>query len=291
MMIGVIGGSGLYDLEGIEGLEERQVPTAMGKPSDALVCGRLHGVDVCFLPRHGRGHRLMPSEINHRANILAMKILGVDRVVSISAVGSLRENMRPRDIVLPDQYYDRTKRSAEHTFFGGGIVAHVGFGEPACVELRRIIAVSARLVARRDAPDTHVHESGTYVNMEGPAFSTRAESAEYRRAGFDIIGMTSLAEAKLCREAEICYQSMSMVTDYDCWRQTEEPVTVEALLGHLHANTALAKAVLRDLLPRLAAERSCGCRSALAGAIITDPKAIPAETRERLRPLIGKYVG
>jgi 5'-methylthioadenosine phosphorylase len=291
-MIGIIGGSGLYELEGIQDLEERRVDTVFGAPSDTFMCGRLGGVKVCFLPRHGRGHRLLPSEINHRANIMGMKLLGVDAVVSVSAVGSLRETIQPRDIVLPDQYFDRTKRWREQTFFGEGIVAHVAFGDPTCPELRHRLAEAARLVAAKEGltmSPIKIHDSGTYVNMEGPAFSTKAESHVYRKLGFDVIGMTSLSEAKLCREAEICYQSMAMVTDYDCWHEAEEQVTVEIVIGHLRANTKLAKAILSDTIPMLAKERHCSCRSALANAILTDMRMAPEAARKRLAPLLGRY--
>jgi 5'-methylthioadenosine phosphorylase len=246
---------------------------------------------MCFLPRHGRGHRLLPSEINHRANIFGFKILGVDRIVSVSAVGSLQAKLRPRDIVLPDQYYDRTKQSLSHTFFGNGVVGHVTFGEPACADLRKTIGgVCRRLLKRDGKPRVRVNERGTYVNMEGPAFSTKAESNSYRAMGFDVIGMTSLPEAKLCREAEICYQGIAMVTDYDCWHETKESVTVEMIIGHLLANTALAKDILRELIAALPAERTCGCGSALKDALLTRPEAIPPKTRKALAPLIGRYM-
>lgn len=292
MKIGIIGGSGLYDMEGLQNVEKRKVDTALGEPSDEYVCGVLSGVDVCFLPRHGVGHRLLPSEINHRANIMGFKILGVDRIVSVSAVGSLREHLHPRDVVLPDQYFDRTKKSLEHTFFGNGVVAHVGFGDPACQSLRdQAAAAITDVLSRQDEScSASLHVGGTYVNMEGPAFSTKAESNAYRAMGFDIIGMTSLPEAKLCREAEICYQAMAMVTDYDCWHEAEEDVSVEMLIGHLSANVKLAKEVLADLLPRMVAERSCGCGESLKAALFCDPKLIPEETRAALNPVIGKYV-
>lgn len=292
MKIGILGGSGLYDIEGIEDIEERRLETPLGTPSDAYICGRMGGKDVCFLPRHARGHKLLPSEINHRANIMGMKMLGVGCVVSISAVGSLRKEIRPRDIVLPDQYFDRTKNSLEHTFFGAGLVAHIGFAEPACPELRGIIAEVARdVIGRRPAEENaEVHCGGTYVNMEGPAFSTKAESNVYRSFGFDVIGMTSLGEAKLCREAEICYQAMAMATDYDCWHESEEAVSVEMLVGHLNANTQLAKQILQELIPRMPSERGCDCGRSLASAIFTASENIPDDTRAKLRPIIGKYI-
>ncbi len=293
-MIGIIGGSGLYALEGLTQVERVTVKTPFGDPSDDFVRGQLGGRDVCFLPRHGRGHRLLPSEINHRANIYGFKSLGAQCVISVSAVGSLREDIHPRDIVLPDQYYDRTKRSADHTFFGNGVVAHVSFADPGCPHLREFLAAAARATAvTGTAPGEAapgLHARGTYVNMEGPAFSTRAESHAYRRLGGDIIGMTSLPEAKLCREAEICYQAMAMVTDYDCWHATAEAVSVELVLAHLVANTARAKAVLAAMLPRLADAPDCPCRHALAHAIMTTPDAMPPETVARLRPIIGPYL-
>ena len=292
MKLGIIGGSGLYAMEGLTEVHERSLTTPFGLPSDAFVCGRVGACEVVFLPRHGRGHRLLPAEINHRANIYAFKTLGVDRVVSISAVGSLREDLRPRDVVLPDQYYDRTKSSAAHTFFGRGVVAHVSFGDPVCAALSNQVAqaVTAELAADKALADRHLHRKGTYVNMEGPAFSTRAESNVYRKLGFDVIGMTSLGEAKLCREAEICYQAVAMVTDYDCWHDTEGEVSVDMIIGHLMANVALAKKIIRRLAERLPAKRECGCGSALKQAIMTAPAAIPAEARQRLGVLIDKYL-
>jgi 5'-methylthioadenosine phosphorylase len=233
----------------------------------------------------------MPSEINHRANIYAFKMMGVERVISISAVGSLKEELSPRDVVLPDQYFDRTKGGRSHTFFGDGAVAHVSFGDPTCPDMRACITstITAEL-ATGNYGATRLHNGGTYVNMEGPAFSTRAESDYYRRFDFDVIGMTSMPEAKLCREAELCYQPVAMVTDYDCWHAAEEPVTVEMIIGHLQANVALAKSIIRRLATTLPSVRRCRCGSALQGALITAPDAIPAATRTRLDLLIGKYV-
>ena len=291
MKIGVIGGSGLYDLEGLERIEAVSVETPFGKPSDPYMHGVIGGRDVYFLPRHGKGHRIMPSEINHRANIYGFKTLGVDCVISISAVGSLREEYRPRDIVLPDQFFDRTKKSLEHTFFGEGIVAHVGFGEPTCPVLRESIASCATRVLEAGASesDVRVHVGGTYVNMEGPAFSTKAESNIYRQLGCDVIGMTSLPEAKLCREAELCFHSVAMVTDYDCWHESEEDVTVDLVISHLIANSALAKTILQDLIPALPENRSCSCGSALANALLTERNAAPEATKQKLAPIVGKY--
>lgn len=288
--LGIIGGSGLYEMDGLKDVRTRSLTTPFGLPSDDFVCGALGGCEIFFLPRHGRGHRILPAEINHRANVHAFKQMGVERIISISAVGSLKEELRPRDILLPDQYFDRTKGSLNHTFFGGGMVAHIGFGEPTCADLRKAIAAIAR--AELDTGQyggTRLTEGGTYVNMEGPAFSTRAESNFYRALGFDAIGMTSLPEAKLCREAEICYQAIAMVTDYDCWHSSEAPVTVEMIIGHLQANIALAKNIIRRFAAAMPAARSCACRHALREAIITAPDAIPQATRNRLALLTAKY--
>jgi len=291
MKIGVIGGSGLYDLDGIDNLEPVEVETPFGSPSDVYMHGMIADRDIYFLPRHGKGHSILPSEINHRANIFGMKKLGVECVISISAVGSLREDMRPRDIMLPDQYFDRTKKSLEHTFFGEGLVAHVGFGEPTCPDLRlEIAAAIERVLESEDTRrDLRVRREGTYVNMEGPAFSTKAESRTYRKLGFDIIGMTSLPEAKLCREAEICYQAMAMITDYDCWHESEDDVTAEGVFAHLMANSQMAKSVLMEVLPAIPESRGCGCGSALASAIMTQ-RGAAEETRRKLAPLVSKYL-
>lgn len=292
MKLGIIGGSGIYQLEGLQKITAVKVDTPFGAPSDELICGWLAGREVVFLPRHGKGHRLMPSEINHRANIYAFKLLGIERILSVSAVGSLREEYRPRDIVLPSQYYDRTKSSREHTFFGRGLVAHVAFAEPICPDLRAFLFQQIQhALTRRGETKSRLHNGGTYVCMEGPAFSTRAESLAYRQLGGDVIGMTSLPEAKLCREAEICYAAMAMVTDYDCWREGEEHVTVEMIIANLVANTALAKDVLAHLITTLPETRACNCGSALRDALITERGAIPAETKQSLQALIGKYLG
>ena len=293
MKIGILGGSGLYEIEGIESVKEVCLETAFGSPSDAFITGRLADREVVFLPRHGRGHRLLPSEINHRANIIGFKQLGVDCVLSVSAVGSLKESIHPRDIVLPDQYFDRTKKSLEHTFFGGGIVAHVAFSDPTCPVLAQACAdVAAKVIAEGDEDtESTVHHGGTYVNMEGPAFSTRAESNAYRGFGFDVIGMTSLGEAKLCREAELCYQAMAMVTDYDCWHETEEAVNVQVVVGHLIANTKRAKRILPELIAAIPETRDCACGSALENAILTHSDAVSDAVKERLSPIVGKYMG
>lgn len=293
MKFGVIGGSGLYQIEGMENIRHQAVSTPFGDPSGDFVTGTFHGHEIVFLPRHGKGHVLTPGEINHRANIFAMKKLGVTRLVSVSAVGSLREEMKPRDVVVVDQYFDRTKRGAEHTFFGDGIVAHIAFGHPVCPELRQaaVVAASAAIAEDKSSDSRRVHDSGIYVNMEGPAFSTQAESEFYRRMGFSVIGMTNMAEAKLAREAEICYATVAMVTDYDCWHPDHDHVTVDMVIGHLNANTVLSKNIIRKIIDganRLAGKCSCG--SALEYAIITAPEAVSPETKSKLRPIIGKYL-
>ena len=292
MKIGIIGGSGLYELDNLQNIEPVVVETPFGSPSDSYMHGIIDNRDIYFLPRHARGHKILPSEINHKANIFGFKKLGVECVLSVSAVGSLRENLNPRDIVLPDQYYDRTKKSLEHTFFGNGIVGHVAFGNPSCSVLRDVIAESANeeIASTVDEEYPQVIEGGTYVNMEGPAFSTRAESNAYRSMGFDIIGMTSLPEAKLCREAEICYQAMAMITDYDCWHEGEEDVNVEMLIEHLRANTKRAKSILKILIPKIPEERTCACGTALATALMTDKQTIPSDLLKAMKPIIGKYM-
>ena len=291
MKLGIIGGSGLYQLEDLMNVREVSLDTPFGKPSDAYIQGTLGGVDVFFLPRHGRGHRILPAEINHKANIWGFKKLGVDAVMSVSAVGSLREGIHPRDIVLPNQYFDRTKGSLNHTFFGNGIVGHVSFGDPTCKGLKSIIAkVAGEAVGDLKLGEVvRLHTAGTYVNMEGPAFSTRAESNTYRRLGFDVIGMTSLPEAKLCREAELCYQSMAMATDYDCWHDGETEVSVDMIMATLSANTSLAKEVIRRLVKQLPAACECSCQHALKYAIMTDMNVVPPAALEALAPLLAKY--
>jgi 5'-methylthioadenosine phosphorylase len=282
--IGIIGGSGLYHIEGFTNQKWVTVKTPFGSPSDQFLAGQLAGRDVVFLPRHGRGHRLLPSELNHRANLWAMKKLGVAWVLGVSAVGSLQVKYRPCDIVLPDQFLDRTKRSADQTFFGRGIVAHVAFAEPICEELRVLVLEAASALRCR------VHNGGTYVNMEGPAFSTRAESVANHRSGFDVIGMTGLGEAKCAREAEIAYATMAMVTDYDCWKADEEPVTVEMVIDNLHRNAAQAKAVIAIVLRQIPKKPGWPCHSALRNAILTDRKFWPARTVKELQPLLEKYL-
>lgn len=282
--IGVIGGSGLYHVDGLSGQKWVSVKTPFGKTSDQFLTGRLAGREVVFLPRHGRGHRLMPSELNHRANIWAMKKLGVAWIISVSAVGSLQAQYRPCDIVLVDQFLDRTKKSHEHTFFGRGIVAHIAFADPVCEELRRLLLQAARALKAR------VHDGGTYVNMEGPAFSTRAESMANRKAGYDVIGMTNLGEAKCAREAEIAYAAMAMVTDYDCWKTDEAHVTVEMVVGNLLKNAAQARTMVSRVIPTIPREANWPCHEALKNAILTDKRFWPGKTTADLRILLQKYL-
>jgi len=281
--IGIIGGSGLYSMPGIARVREVRVPTPFGRPSDAYALGELEGRKVAFLARHGRGHTLLPSELNFRANIYGMKRLGVARIIAISAVGSLREDFKPMDMVLPSQFFDRTKARAS-TFFGGGIVAHISFADPVCPILQDALAQACA-----SAGVAH-HDGGTYVCIEGPAFSTKAESNIYRAWGMDVIGMTNLQEAKLAREAEICYATLAMVTDYDCWHPDHEAVTVNQVIGYLNRNVENAQKIIRFMVRNLAEERSCKCSSALAHAILTDRKKIAAQTRKKLGLLIAKYM-
>lgn len=291
MRIGVIGGTGLYEMSSICSLEEIRLTTPFGEPSDAYRLGKLSGVEVVFLPRHGVGHRLLPSEINHRANIWGFKKLGVERVLAVSAVGSLKAEYRPRDVLLPDQFFDRTKASERHTFFGRGIVAHISFADPICPDLQQaVFEVASRLAASGRFGTIRVHRNGVYVNMEGPAFSTRAESEFHRRCGFDVIGMTALAEAKLCREAEICYVPIAMITDYDCWQEHAENVSVQVVLENLRANTSLAQAIIAEAVPVVSQSRACSCGRALEHAIVTEISQIPRERLEELEPIVGKYL-
>ena len=282
--IGIIGGSGLYHLEGFTKQKWVQVKTPFGAPSDALLTGELAGRAVVFLPRHARGHRLLPSELNHRANVWAMKKLGVAWLLSVSAVGSLQAKYRPCDIVLPDQFLDRTKQSAAHTCFGRGIVAHIAFADPICEELRQLLLQAARALQAR------VHDGGTYVNMEGPAFSTRAESLTNHRAGYDVIGMTNLGEAKCAREAEIAYANLAMITDYDCWKVDEAHVTVAMVLDNLHKNAAQAKAILAQVIPQIPTAANWPCHDALRCAIMTDQQLWPKKTVAELKPILTKYL-
>lgn len=285
--IGVIGGSGLYEMEALTDIEEINLDTPFGKPSDAFITGNLEGTRVAFLPRHGRGHRLLPTEIPFRANIYAMKILGVEWILSVSAVGSLREELKPMDIVIPDQFFDRTRQRVS-TFFGEGIAAHVNFADPVCHKLCDIIEQTAR----RELEGTDIHRNGTYLCMEGPAFSTRAESEVYRSWGMSVIGMTNLQEAKLAREAEICYATIAMVTDYDCWHPDHDAVTVDMVIEFLTRNTANAKKLITGVVKKLAEEKlQCEVAHSLKNAIISSPDKIRPEVRERLRAIIGKYLG
>ncbi|GAC1323156.1 MAG: S-methyl-5'-thioadenosine phosphorylase [Chloroflexota bacterium] len=277
--IGVIGGSGLYDIEGLADAHRVDIATPFGAPSDSIVVGTADSVRVAFLPRHGRGHRLLPSEIPARANIYALKTLGVSHIVSVSAVGSLQENLRPMDMVVPDQIFDRT-RARLSTFFGDGMVAHVAFAQPFCARLSDVLAgVSSDVVSR-------THQGGTYVCIEGPAFSTYAESVTYRRLEFDIIGMTALPEAKLAREAQICYAVLAQVTDYDCWRRDEESVTSDIVMANVARNVTNARKIIRALIPRLQDDPDCSCRHALEGAVVTDASCVHRATRDRLALLL-----
>jgi 5'-methylthioadenosine phosphorylase len=281
--IGIIGGSGLYSMPGLTGIHEETIETPYGAPSDSFILGTLEGRQVAFLARHGRGHKLLPSELNFRANIYAMKMLGVERILSISAVGSLKEEHKPTDFVIPDQFIDRTFARGS-TFFGDGVVAHVGFGDPVCPTIRSVFEKSCAEVG------VVGKSGGTYICMEGPQFSTRAESNLYRSWGADVIGMTNLQEAKLAREAEICYATVAMVTDYDCWREGHDDVTIDQIVAVLHQNADNATRVVKAAITSMPSEKTCACSSALKYAILTDHKAIPAETRERLALLLDKYL-
>ena len=281
--IGVIGGSGLYEIEGMTDIEEVDINTPFGKPSDTIVVGKLGGVGVAFLPRHGRGHRILPTEVPVRANIYALKSLGVEHIIGINAVGSLREEHKPGDLLIPDQLIDRTK-SRVNTFFGEGVVVHIPFAEPFCPVLSRIVYQAAQEVGAA------VHQGGTYVVMEGPVFSTKAESRLHRSWGANVIGMTALPEAKLAREAEICYAIIANVTDYDSWQEESEPLSIEGILSILRKNVDIAKKIIRTAVGRISEKRDCDCASALKTAIVTAPKLIPAEQKERLDLLIGKYI-
>lgn len=281
--IGVIGGSGLYKIEGLSDIEWVKIDTPFGKPSDEFLTGKLSGEEVVFLPRHGRGHYMMPTELNYPANIYAMKKLGVERIISVSAVGSFKEELKPLDILIPDQYVDRTNQGRKTTFFGEGAVAHVNFSDPSCAEMADIIATAAK-----EAGAT-AHKGGTYLNMEGPAFSTRAESILYKSWGMDVIGMTNMPEARCAREAEICYITIAMITDYDCWRKSES-VDIGMVIQNLQKNSSIAKEILKKVIPRISKERKCPCATALKDSVITRAEFIPAETRKKLELIIGKYV-
>lgn len=283
--IGIIGGSGLYQVEQLTGATEHKIDTPFGQPSDALIGGMLQDRQVYFLPRHGRGHRILPHELNHRANIWALRSLGVRWIICVTAVGSLQEKYAPRDVLLPSQFYDRTSLRAGHTFFGEGIAAHISFAEPISANLRQLLFESSKSLGIR------VHNGGTYVNMDGPAFSTRAESELNRRHGFDVIGMTNLPEAKLAREAEIALATMAMITDYDCWKMEDEPVSAQAVFGHLTANAETAKRVLVDLIPKIPRKPDWPEHSALDAALTTARELWPRSTIEKLRPILGRFAG
>lgn len=282
-VIGIIGGSGLYEMEGLKNVKEVKVKTPFGNPSDAYIVGKLGDVKMVFLPRHSRGHKLLPTELNYRANIFGMKKLGAEWIISVSAVGSMREDIKPGHIVIPDQFFDRTK-GRPNTFFGKGIVGHVEFADPVCHDLSNIL-----FNAGKEAGIT-VHKGGTYICIEGPQFSTRAESKIYRKWGVDIIGMTNIPEAKLAREAEICYATLALSTDYDCWHETEESVTVEMILETIKNNVANAKAIIKTAVQKISSSRKCKCASAMKYAIVTDKKTIPSKTKKDLQLLIGKYL-
>jgi 5'-methylthioadenosine phosphorylase len=282
--IGILGGTGLYEIDGIKNLREYRLKTPLGEPSDAYIVGTLAGKRVAFLSRHGRGHRLLPADINYRANVYGFKMLGVRRVISVNSVGSLREEIRPRDFVFADQFFDKTHRRS--TFFGEGIAAHISFAQPVCPALSRLLYETAVKLGIR------AHPGGTYICMEGPAFSTKAESRIHRLWGGDVIGMTSVTEAKLFREAEICYATMNLATDYDTWRAEEEHVSVELILENMRLNVQNARNAIRKAVAGMpsAEDAACGCRTALAGAIVTDPKLIPPAKKRELRLIIGKYI-
>ena len=282
--IGVIGGSGLYEIDGVKVLGQKKVETPFGMPSGDFTIAEFQGKQLVFLPRHDKGHTILPSELNYRANIYGMKKMGVDRIISLSACGSFKEHMKPRDIVIVDQFVDRTNAGRIHTFFGEGIVAHVSLAEPVCGELARIMYGAAKKTS------AGVHMGGTYINIEGPTFSTKAESLLYKSWGMDVIGMTNMPEAQLAREAEICYTSVAFVTDYDAWHESEEPVTAEMIVENLTKNVENAKQILKDAVAVMPEKRQCGCQSALKGAIFTNPKYITDTTKRRLDLIIGKYI-
>jgi 5'-methylthioadenosine phosphorylase len=282
--IGIIGGSGLYNMEAVHDASEHKLDTPFGPPSDVLMGGKVSGRQVYFLPRHGRGHRLLPHELNHRANIYALRALNVRWVICVTAVGSLQEKYAPRDILLPSQFYDRTSQGRSHTFFGEGIAAHISFAEPISTNLRKILAQSAGSLG------ITVHDGGTYVNMDGPAFSTRAESELNRKHGFDVIGMTNLPEAKLAREAEIALATMAMITDYDCWKEEEEPVSAQTVFGHLTANAETAKKILVDAIPRMPMQPDWPEHSALDMALTTERKLWPESTLQKLKPILERFI-
>jgi 5'-methylthioadenosine phosphorylase len=282
--VGIVGGSGLYKIEGLEIIEQLKVKTPFGEPSDKFTIGKLEGKEVVFLPRHGAGHRISPSEINYRANIFAMKKLGVDRIISVTACGSLKEELKPLDFVVVDQFVDRTNQARKMTFFDKGIVSHIVFSHPICPQLSSDIYASGKSL------NLSMHKSGTYLNMEGPQFSTLAESNLYRSWGMDVIGMTNLAEAKLCREAGICYATLACITDYDCWHPDHDSVTLEMVISNLQKNVDNAKKIISRVIKGLSPQHNCGCAEALKFAIVTDPKLISSKVKRDLKIIIGKYV-
>ncbi len=286
--IGIIGGSGLYRIEGIKGVKRVSIATPFGKPSDDFMVGKLEDREVVFLPRHGIGHRISPSEINYRANIYGMKKLGVERIISVAACGSLKEQYKPLDFLVIDQLVDRTNHAREMTFFDNGIVSHISFAQPICKELIELLYDAGCKTCKN--LDVKIHKGGTYLNMEGPAFSTLAESKLYRSWGMDVIGMTNMAEAKLSREAEICYSTLAAVTDFDCWHPEHETITIDMVIKNLKKNIENAKKILSHAIRKMPEERACGCKSALKNAIVTDRKLIPARVKKELNIIIGKYV-
>ncbi|MBN2383423.1 S-methyl-5'-thioadenosine phosphorylase [bacterium] len=281
--IGIIGGTGLYEIDGFSDIQEKVIHTPFGEPSDAFIVGLLAGKKVAFLPRHGKGHRYLPHEINYRANIYGFKQLGVERILSFTAVGSMREELKPMDMVLVDQFFDRTK-DRKCTFFENGIAAHISFDKPTCADLSAFVFEACRALG------VTIHRGGTYLCMEGPQFSTLAESTIYRTWGIDVIGMTNLTEAKLAREAEICYATLALITDYDCWHEEEEAVSVGTIIEYLQTNADNAKKIIKQVIPLISEKRTCACQNALAHAIITNPSAIPAQRKADLNLLIGKYI-
>lgn len=281
--IGIIGGSGLYDMEDLKNKKWIKITTPFGEPSDEYLTGKLQNKEVVFLPRHGRGHRILPSELNYRANIYGMKKLGVDRIISVSACGSLKEHLKPLDLVIPNQFVDRTNQKRLMTFFGEGIVAHIGFANPVCEDLSRLLYEVAKRLK------ISAHYGGTYINMEGPAFSTKAESNLYRSWEMDIIGMTNMPEAKLAREAEICYATLAFVTDYDCWHQTEEVVTIDTVIENLQKSVNNAKQILLKAMSKISEKRTCPCKDALKDAVITPLSMVPNKTKKKLELLLKKY--
>jgi len=282
--IGVIGGSGIYNIEGLKNRRSQRLSTPFGEPSDEFVIGKLINREVVFLPRHGKGHRILPSELNYRANIFGMKKLGVERIISISAVGSLKKNLKPLDIVIPDQFVDRTNQARKTTFFGEGIAAHISFAEPVCHQLCEILYKAG------EKSGATIHKGGTYINIEGPAFSTKAESFLYRKWGMDVVGMTNMVEAKLAREAEICFATLAMVTDYDCWHTSEESVSVEIIVQNLMKNSEMAKDIIKNAVRDIPEKRNCSCATSLKDAIITAKDVIPDSVKKKLDVIVGKYL-